>query len=187
MYSFFLNNNTERSLAYFACFTLMGTFCKNIVYYNQYWCGYNVPFFFFNLFYWSIVDLQFWVFVVQQSDCYTYIYVPFHILFHHDLSQGIESSSLYSMGLPKWLSGKESACNAGDTGLIPGPGRSPGGGGNGNPLQHSCLENSKNRRAWCTTVHGVAKSQTRLSNWATDTLYCRTCCLSILYVTVCIC
>ena len=43
-------------------------------------------------------------------------------------------------GLPQWLSGKGSACNAGDPGLIPGSGRSPGG-GLGSPLQYSCLEN----------------------------------------------
>ena len=43
--------------------------------------------------------------------------------------------------------GKESACNAGDPGLIPGSGRSPGE-GNGNPLQYSCLENSVDRGAW---------------------------------------
>ena len=49
-----------------------------------------------------------------------------------------------------------------DAGLIPGSGRSPGG-GNGNPLQHSCLENSMDRGTWWTTVHGVAKSQTWLS------------------------
>jgi len=54
---------------------------------------------------------------------------------------------------------KESACNAGDLGLIPGLGRSPGG-GHGNPLQYSCLENPMDRGAWWTTVHGVAKSQT---------------------------
>ena len=59
--------------------------------------------------------------------------------------------------------GKESACNAGDPGSIPGSGRSPGE-GNGNPLQCSCLENPTDRGAWQATVHGVAKSQTRLSN-----------------------
>ena len=52
--------------------------------------------------------------------------------------------------------------SAGDTGLIPGLGRSPGE-GNGNPLQHLCLENSIDRGAWRTTVYGVAKSWTRLS------------------------
>ena len=53
---------------------------------------------------------------------------------------------------------------AGDTGLIPGLGRSPGG-GNGNPLQYSCLESSMDRGAWQATIHGVVKSQTQLSHW----------------------
>ena len=59
---------------------------------------------------------------------------------------------------------KASACNAGDLGSIPGLGRSPGE-GNGNPLQYSCLENPMDRGAWWATVHGVAKSQTRLSDF----------------------
>ena len=59
---------------------------------------------------------------------------------------------------------KASAHNAGDPGLIPGLGRSPGE-GNGNPLQYSCLENSMDGGTWWATVHGVAKSQTRLSNF----------------------
>ena len=54
---------------------------------------------------------------------------------------------------------KETACNAGDPGSIPGSGRSPGE-GNGNPLQYSCMENPMDRRAWPATVHGVAKSWT---------------------------
>jgi len=54
---------------------------------------------------------------------------------------------------------KESACNAGDQGSIPGLGSSPGK-GNGYPLQYSCLENSMDRGAWWAKVHGVAKSQT---------------------------
>ena len=57
-----------------------------------------------------------------------------------------------------------SACNAGDLGLIPGSGRSPGE-GNGNPLQYSCLENPMDKGAWWATVHGVAKSWTRLSDF----------------------
>ena len=67
-------------------------------------------------------------------------------------------------GLPQWLSGKESACTTGATGLagsIPGSGRSPGG-GHGNPLQYSCLENPMDRGDWQATVLGVAKNQTRL-------------------------
>jgi len=55
--------------------------------------------------------------------------------------------------------GKESACKVGDLGLTPGSGRSPRE-GNGNPLQHSCLENSMDRGAWWATVLGVTKSQT---------------------------
>ena len=58
--------------------------------------------------------------------------------------------------------GKESACNVGDLCTIPGSGRSPGG-GNGYPLQHSCLENSMDRGAWQATVYGLTKSQTRLN------------------------
>ena len=54
--------------------------------------------------------------------------------------------------------------NAGDPGLIPGSGRSPGE-GNGNPLQYSCLENPMERGAWWATIHGVAKSRTRLSDF----------------------
>ena len=60
---------------------------------------------------------------------------------------------------PGGSDGQESACNAGDPGLIPGLGRSPGE-GNGNPLQYSCLENPHGQRAWWATVHGVVKSWT---------------------------
>ena len=58
---------------------------------------------------------------------------------------------------------KASACNVGDMGSIPGLGRSTGE-GNVNPLQYSCLENPMDRGAWWATVHGVAKSQTQLSD-----------------------
>ena len=60
------------------------------------------------------------------------------------------------IGFPVGSDGKESACNAGDMGLIPGSGRSPGE-GNGNPLQYSCLENPMDRGAWQATVRGVTK------------------------------
>ena len=55
------------------------------------------------------------------------------------------------MGFPDGSAGKESACNAGDAGWIPGLGRSPRG-GNGNLLQYSCLKNSIDRRAWWIVV-----------------------------------
>ena len=73
--------------------------------------------------------------------------------------------SLICGGFPDGSVGKESTCSAGDTGdmgSIPGLGRSPGG-RNDNPLQYSCLGNPLDRGAWQATVHGVAKSQIRLS------------------------
>ena len=66
---------------------------------------------------------------------------------------------LASKGFSGGSDGKESACNAGDLGSIPGSGRSPAE-GNGNPLQYFCLGNSMDRGAWWATVHGVAKSRT---------------------------
>ena len=66
-------------------------------------------------------------------------------------------------GLPWWLNGKESACNAGDMSLIPGLGRSPGE-GNRNPIQYSCLGSPMDRGAWWATVHRVEKSWTQLSD-----------------------
>ena len=63
------------------------------------------------------------------------------------------------MAFPGGSDGKESACKAGDLGLIPGSGRYPGE-GNGNPSQNFCLENSMDRGAWWATVHGAEKSQT---------------------------
>ena len=72
------------------------------------------------------------------------------------------------LGFPGGSGVKNSPANAGDAGhmgLIPGSGRSPGG-GNGNPLQYPWLENSLDRGALRDSVHGVAKSRTQLSDWA---------------------
>ena len=66
------------------------------------------------------------------------------------------------VGFPSGSDGKESADKAGDLGLIPGWGRSHRE-GHGYPLQYSCLENSMNRGAWQTRVHGVVKCRTRRS------------------------
>ena len=63
------------------------------------------------------------------------------------------------MGFPGGSDSKGSACNEGDLGSIPGSGRSPGG-GHGNSLQYSCLENPTDRGAWEATVHEVTKSRT---------------------------
>ena len=67
------------------------------------------------------------------------------------------------MGFPGGSGVKNSLANAGDAGLIPRSGRSPGG-GHRNPLQYSCLGNPMDREAWWATVHGVAESWTHLSN-----------------------
>ena len=71
---------------------------------------------------------------------------------------------LMPAGFPGGSEVKASACNAGDLGLIPVSGRSPGE-GNGNPLQYSCLENLMDGGAWWATVHGVTKSRTRLNDF----------------------
>ena len=75
----------------------------------------------------------------------------------------MNEANLLVKGFPGGSDGKESACSAGNMGLIPGLGRSPGE-GNGNPLQYSCLGNPMDGGAWQATVHGVAQSQTRLSS-----------------------
>ena len=66
-------------------------------------------------------------------------------------------------GFPGTWDSKESACNAGDVGSIPGWGRSPGE-GKGNQLQYSCLENSTDKDVWWATVHGVTKESD--NDWA---------------------
>ena len=77
-------------------------------------------------------------------------------------------------GFPDSSVGKESACNAGDLGSIPGLGRSPGG-GKGYPLQYSGMENSMQ-----CIAHGVTNSQTQLSNFHFHFHIC-------MYVCVCLC
>ena len=80
--------------------------------------------------------------------------IQYHLLFNQHI-----------LIFPGGSDGKESACNAGDLGSIPELGRSPGG-GHGNPLQYSCLENSMHRGVWRAIIHGIAKSQTQLSDCA---------------------
>ena len=75
---------------------------------------------------------------------------------------------IHSLGFPRWLSSTEFSCNAGDSGSIPGLGRSPGG-GHGNTLQYSCLENSMDWGAWQAIAHRVAKSQKWLKQLSTYT------------------
>ena len=90
------------------------------------------------------------------SHQFTYLLLSWYKRDHVRISLLVFPSSI-------WSDGKELACNAGDPGLIPGSGRSPGE-ENDYPLQYSCLEKSMERGAGWATVHGVAKSQTQLSN-----------------------
>ena len=71
------------------------------------------------------------------------------------------NSDASNMGFPGGSDGKESACDAGDLGSIPGLGRSSGG-GHGNPFQYSCLENFMDREAWQASVHKVVQGRTQL-------------------------
>ena len=87
-----------------------------------------------------------------------------HQTFEHLSNIGFVLS--FFRGLPWWISGKDSACSVGDAGgvsLIPGLGRFPEE-GNGNPLQYSCLGNPVDSGTWRAVVHGIAESQTRLSD-----------------------
>ena len=77
------------------------------------------------------------------------------------------ASFLLSTGLPQCFAGKESTCNAGDTGSVPASGRSPGG-GYGSSLQYFGLENPMARGAWWPSVQRVTKSQTQLNGYYKD-------------------
>ena len=88
------------------------------------------------------------------------------LLFFMSFNQTLKFAILFN----SYSDGKASACSAGDRGSIPGSGRSPGE-GNGNPLQHSCLENPMDGGAWKATVHGVTKSRTRLSDFTFHFLF----------------
>ena len=94
--------------------------------------------------------------LVLQRSCYSVSYpvssqyIPFVLKLGRSPAYG---------GFPGGSNGKESACSVGDLGSISELGRSPGG-GNGSPLQYSCLENPMDRGAWWATVLGVAKNWT---------------------------
>ena len=107
----------------------------------------TLPSFFFLFFFFYYLHLDSWDQIIKSAN---------------DFCQLLISISL-RMGFPGGSNGKESACKAGNPGLIPGLGRSPGE-GNGYPLQHSCLENSTYRSAWWARVQGVTKGWTWLSD-----------------------
>ena len=82
---------------------------------------------------------------------------PSHSLASYSASLLFLAHMYCNLGFPRWLFGKESACNVGDLGSIPGSGRSLGE-GNGNPLQYSCLGNPMDRGAWWATLWGCKES-----------------------------
>ena len=92
--------------------------------------------------------------------------------FPHPLSYSVLISfPIILLGLPRCLSGKESTCQIGDTGSIPGSGRSPGE-VNSNPLQYSCLRNPMDRGSRQATVHRVTRESDmtqQLNNYLTNT------------------
>ena len=93
--------------------------------------------------------------VVNKAD----VFLELSCFFHDPADVGNLISGSSALSFPGGSDGKASACNAGDLGLIPGSGRSRGG-GNDNPLQYSCLENPKDGGAWWAAVYGVTQSRT---------------------------
>ena len=93
--------------------------------------------------------------------CLTFLFffLSMKIFFIFFLQQCLDVSLNWLLGFPGGSDDEESTCNAGDQGLLPGSGRSPGG-RHSNPLQYSCLENPMDRGAWQATVHGVTNSGT---------------------------
>ena len=104
--------------------------------------------------------LKFWQFSDATSTLHAsvFLYLSLWSVFLHSTSfhNGFLKIVMMKLGFPGAVDGKESTCNAGDLGVIPVSGRSPGE-GNGYPLQYSCLENSMDRWAWEATVHGVTE------------------------------
>ena len=102
----------------------------------------------------KLSEIQILVFInkVLLEHCHTHLGIVCNCLYISAESWVI--ASLY--GFPHSSVSKESACNAGDPGLIPGSGRSSGE-GNGNPLQYSWLQNPMDRGSWKATVHGILR------------------------------
>ena len=86
----------------------------------------------------------------------TYIYTHTHTHYMCICIRTHTHTHTHTHGLPRWLSGKESTCNAGNMGLTPGSGRPPGE-GKGNPLQCYCLGYLMDSRAWQAILHGVSR------------------------------
>ena len=110
---------------------------------------------------WSLVDFFFYLNPDRFFSSIFYLSKDLDLSFY----KGQNEREQYKRGFPDSSSGKESACNTGDLGLIPGSGISAGG-VNGNAFQYSCLENLMDRGTWQIPVHRVTKSRTWLSTLA---------------------
>ena len=99
----------------------------------------------------------------MHIDSYAHIRSAYGLCHSRHLKAIIYDNSMKKMSFPGGSDGKESACNAGDLGSVPGLGRSPGE-GHGYPLQYSLLEISMNREAWGSTVHGVSERRIELGD-----------------------
>ena len=93
--------------------------------------------------------------------------------YNHNFTEFLIACHVPNSCFPSGSDGKESTCNAGERGLIPGSGRSLWE-GNGNPLQYSCLESPMDREAWRAIVHGAANSWTHLKQRSNGARMCQT-------------
>ena len=109
-------------------------------------------------------SVSFWIFMenTRLLNCYAHL--------HYSLIPVFWGSQMLLTGFPGVSDSKESACKAGDEGLIPGLRRSPGE-RNGNPFQYCCLENPTDRGAWGATVHSFAKSWTWLRDFPFEKIW----------------
>ena len=115
---------------------------------------------------------------------YVYLYAYIHIYLYTICSK-LDGPRYYHTSFSGGSDRKESACNAGASGLITGLGRSSGE-GNGEPVQYSCLENSMDRAGWWTSVHGIANRQTQLKWLAVSLAYILHIYVYTLYTYICI-
>ena len=107
---------------------------------------------------WTLILWAFWVFCGLEHMTWISNNWPLADSSMHDKKRQLDPFG-GKPGFPGGSKSKESTCNVGDMGSIPGSGRSPGE-GNGNPLQYSCLKNSMDRGPWWATVRGIAESDT---------------------------
>ena len=160
---------------------ISGSYATGVLYLE--WFYYIAPFWEISLisqFYWDKFSFEWPVSAVwdehscsPQCSSQSYDKLDYDSVFYFKLLKiSLFWRNYIPLRTPRWLSGKESACNAGDSGLIPGWERFPGG-GNGNSLQYSYLGNHMDRGAWWATVHGgLKKSVVCACEWLGDNFPC---------------